>query len=153
MGMITKRTVVSLLMFITITTLPAFAQHQQMQNVQNASTSQTYNNVNKANVSINWAHLNLTNDQSKKIKELDAQWERIQQLIRPKIIRDQQQLKNVMSNPNADEDLIRKLNNDIMLRQKQLRFEATENFLSKRRVLTTGQRETLHKMMIPQQQK
>ena len=150
MGMITKKTVVSLLIFTTMSVLPALAQHQQMQNVQNASASQTYNN-NRANVNINWGLLNLSNDQLKRIKDLDTDWERIQQLIRPKIIRDQQQLKNVMSNPNADEDLIRKLNNDIMLRQKQLRFEATENFLSKRRLLTPEQRENLHKMMIQQQ--
>lgn len=139
-----KNTLTSIILGLIITSGPLFAQ--DMQQVQSVSTSQTYA---KSYGNINWLTLDLTDEQKRQIKTLNDDWKRVQQLIRPKIIRDQQKLKNVMSNPNADEDQIRKLQGDIMLRQKQLRFEATENFLSKRRVLSNEQREKLHKMMVP----
>lgn len=140
-----KNSLILAIIAIAFTTNSLFAQN--MQHVQNASTSQTYS---KGYGNINWLTLDLTTEQKKQIKALNDEWKRVQQLIRPKIIRDQQKLKNVMSNPNADEDQIRKLQSDIMLRQKQLRFEATENFLSKRRILSDPQREKLHKMMVPE---
>lgn len=96
---------------------------------------------------INWDGLNLSEYQKTKLLELEREWTKINQLIRPKIIRDQQQLKNIMRNPNAQEDQIRALQSDIMMRKKQLQIEATENFLSKRRLLTEEQRQKLHAMM------
>ena len=143
-----KNTITSIITGIVLINYPVFAQ--DMQQVQNVSASQSYSNsISKSYSSINWLNLDLSEDQKKQITTLNEDWKRVQQLIRPKIIRDQQKLKNVMSNPNADENEIRKLQGDIMLRQKQLRFEATENFLSKRRVLSNPQREKLHKMMSP----
>lgn len=115
------------------------------QQVQNVSNSASTNNLN--NYRIEWSQLNLNDDQMKRIRELDAQWKSVEQIVRPKIIRDQQQLKNIMNNPNANEDQIRKLQKDIMVRQDQLRYEAIENFLSKRRILNQEQREKLHKIM------
>lgn len=98
-------------------------------------------------VNINWSGLELTNEQMVQMESLDNQWQKVQQMVRPKLIRDQQTLRNVITNPNLNEDYIRKLQRDIMLRQEQLRYEATENFLSKRRLLNKDQREKLHKMM------
>lgn len=142
-----KSSVIVIFMGILLSQLTAVAQVQNQQ-VQNVSQSRASSNFsNKGLVNINWTQLNLSEDQAKKMNELDDQWGRIEQLIRPKIIRDQQQLKNIMSNPNADDEQIRNLQRDIMTRQEQLRFEATENFLSKRRILNTKQREVLHKMM------
>ena len=143
-----KNTLTAIIIGIVLINCPVFAQ--DMQQVQNVSASQSYNNsFSKGYGSIDWLNLDLSEDQKKQITTLNEDWKRVQQLIRPKIIRDQQKLKNVMSNPNADENEIRKLQGDIMLRQKQLRFEATENFLSKRRILSNQQREKLHKMMSP----
>ncbi|MEW5821428.1 MAG: Spy/CpxP family protein refolding chaperone [Cyanobacteriota bacterium] len=142
---------ITLILIITISffSLPAYSQQQQTQQIQNVSLQQNLNNISKPSFNINWSELNLTAEQSVKINQLDEEWKRIQQVIRPRLVRDQQQLKNIMKNPDTDEDRIRKLQNDIMLRQKQLRYEATENFLSKRRVLTPEQREVLHKKIIP----
>lgn len=142
--MITKSRCLILSILLSLNFSQAFAQSP----VQNVSLSQSRVTVNKGMTGINWSELNLSKDQQNSIKKLDQEWSRVEQLIRPKIIRDQQQLKNVMSNPNADDNLIRKLQNDIMLRQKQLRYEATENFLSKRRLLNQDQRKMLHKQMI-----
>ena len=143
-----KNTLTAIIIGIVLINCPVFAQ--DMQQVQNVSASQSYNNsFSKGYGSIDWLNLDLSEDQKKQITTLNEDWKRVQQLIRPKIIRDQQKLKNVMSSPNADENEIRKLQGDIMLRQKQLRFEATENFLSKRRILSNQQREKLHKMMSP----
>lgn len=145
--MVSKHLLQFMIPVVLLNILPAFAQQEP--GVQNVSIQQGYSTEPRMNTSINWENLDLSDEQEVKIKELNEDWKRIEQLIRPKIIRDQQQLKNVMSNPNADEDLIRKLQRDIMLRQKQLRFEATENFLSKRRILNPDQREKLHKYMMP----
>jgi Spy/CpxP family protein refolding chaperone len=141
----------SLLICSFILNLSASAQVQQSSVSSKSSVVNTSETISSKSYSdIEWSDLSLTEDQLSKIQELDEEWKRVEQLIRPKIIRDQQQLKNIMSNPHIDEDQIRKLQRDIMLRQEQLRYEATENFLSKRRLLNTKQRETLHKMMSQQ---
>lgn len=140
-----KNTALCLFLLIYLSILVPNA-YSQTQNTSYSQSSGGYNN-NRGNVSIDWQLLNLTEDQKRKIKELDLQWTSLEQTIRPKILRDQQQLKTIMVNPNADDNQIRKLQKDIMIRQEQLRYEATENFLSKRRLLNDEQRQKLHKMM------
>lgn len=101
----------------------------------------------KGLINVNWNQLNLNTVQQKRINELDNQWKQLENLVKPKIIRDQQTLKNIIKNPNVKESNIRQLQKDIMLRQEQLRNEATENFLSKRRLLNSNQKTQLHKML------
>jgi Spy/CpxP family protein refolding chaperone len=144
-----KNLFISGLIYVVFTGMPALSQVQPASMSQSSKSLSSENLTTRNYTQINWGKLNLSSEQMEKIQSLDKEWMRIQQLIRPKIIRDQQQLKNIMSNPEVDEDLIRKLQRDIMLRQEQLRYEATENFLSKRRILTSEQREKLHKMVSP----
>lgn len=144
--MITKSKLLVLLTLLSFS-FPQPIVQSQVQNV-NLSQSTRSNSIAKGMNTIDWNELDLSKSQMETIQKLDEDWSQVEQLIRPKIIRDQQQLKNVMGNPDADENLIRKLQNDIMLRQKQLRYEATENFLSKRRVLSPDQRKKLHQQMI-----
>jgi len=91
-----------------------------------------------------WEELNLTPAQEQRIKELDKKWQEVRGAIKPKLYRDQDQLKHLMLNPNASDDQIREIHKHIFVQQQQLRYEALENFLAKRRVLTQKQREKLH---------
>jgi len=109
--------------------------------------NQPCNVSQKGYMNVNWNQLNLSSTQQKKINDLDIQWRELEHLVKSKIIRDQQNLKNIIKNPNVQEEKIRNIQRDIMLRQEQLRNEATENFLSKRRILNSKQKIILHKMI------
>ncbi|MFH0703131.1 MAG: hypothetical protein V2B14_06315 [bacterium] len=96
---------------------------------------------------IKWEVFNLTYEQKQEIQDLDSQWQKINYAIRPGLIRDQQQLKLLLTNTDSTDNQIRELQKQIFSKQDQLRYEALENFLSKRRLLTAKQRKMLQKML------
>ncbi|EKE03756.1 MAG: hypothetical protein ACD_20C00156G0001 [uncultured bacterium] len=104
------------------------------------------------NISINWECLNLTEKQEQKFALFDQDWEKIQTIIRPKLTRDQERLKLMLTNPNISDTQIKELQKQIFIRQEQLRYYALNNFLSKRRLLTPNQRIMLHEMFLIQYQ-
>ena len=104
------------------------------------------------NISINWECLNLTEKQEQKFALFDQDWKKIQTIIRPKLTRDQERLKLMLTNPNISDTQIKELQKQIFIRQEQLRYYALNNFLSKRRLLTPNQRIMLHEMFLIQYQ-
>ena len=105
--------------------------------------------IEKNNVSINWEKLNLSKEQGKNIEMLDMKWKKINETIRPQILRDQQKLKCVLKNQNATDSEIRQIQMQILMNQNRLKYEALELFLDKRRLLTPIQRKKFH-MLIPE---
>lgn len=98
-------------------------------------------------ININWERLNLTPKQERSIQVFDKEWQQMKSLIRPKLIRDQERLKLMLANPDVSDVQIRELQKQIFVKQEQLRYEALENFLAKRRLLNSHQREILHEML------
>lgn len=96
---------------------------------------------------IKWDHLKLSNKQKAQIQNLDQQWKEVSSIIHPKLVRDKERLKLMMFNADVSDNDIREVQKQIIAKQDQLRYEALENFLAKRRVLTQKQREMLHKML------
>jgi len=101
--------------------------------------------INKMN--INWEYLNLTPKQKHEVAILDKRWKKVNAFIRPQLLSNQQKLKTLLSKPNIPDEEIRELQKQIFLEQTQLRSEALENFLSKKRLLDNKQRQVLLKML------
>ena len=101
-------------------------------------------------VEIKWNRLRLSDKQKVQIQSLDQQWKETNAIIRPALERDKARLKSLISNPAMPDNAIREVQKHIIAKQDQLRYEALENFLAKRRILTLKQRETLHKMLSKQ---
>ncbi|OGH97013.1 MAG: hypothetical protein A2104_09655 [Candidatus Melainabacteria bacterium GWF2_32_7] len=100
----------------------------------------------KNGIDIRWECLNLTPRQEQKFAEFDKDWERIYSIVRPKLIRDQERLKLILTNPDVSDIQIKELQKQIFIKQEQLRYYALENFLSKRHLLTPKQRIILHEI-------
>ena len=83
-------------------------------------------------VNISWESLHLTSGQEKEILILDQQWAQIRDLIRPRLIRDQECLKLMMINPDITDSQIREMQKYIFIKQEQLRYGALEIFLAKK---------------------
>lgn len=98
-------------------------------------------------ISIRWEYLNLTQRQQQKMQVLDREWCEIQSLLQPKLIRDQEKLKLMLTNPDVSDTQIREIEKQIFIKQEQLRYYAMENFLAKRRILTVKQKVVLHEML------
>ena len=96
---------------------------------------------------INWDCLDLSSKQKKQINILDKDWQTLNSDVRPGLLKDQANLKLMLNDPNSSDDKIRELQWKILSKQQMLRYEAMENFLSKRRLLSPKQRVILQQML------
>ena len=97
---------------------------------------------------IKWERLNLTQCQRKSIRSLDMQWQGISLHLRQKIIKDQRRLRCLLGNQFVTEEQLRKVYYRILRNQRELRKEALENFIKKRRILNYSQKKTLHNKLL-----
>jgi len=98
---------------------------------------------------IDWSELDLSPQQVHYIQSLEQQWRQKYRTVHPQLSAKRQQLRQMMSNPNADSRQMLSVQQDIQDHEQALREEATRVFMEKRRVLSHDQRKALHEMMYP----
>lgn len=97
--------------------------------------------------SIDWEQLNLNSDQKTHIQDLDSQWKSIYNQLAPNIRQKEAKLLQMMNNPHSNEAEIMKLQNEINQDKIELKQQATELFLSKRKCLKPEQKKRLMEMV------
>jgi hypothetical protein len=127
---------------LLLANMPAFAEVA----ATHGDTPESYTLKNHP-CNINWEGLHLSRRQARDIRNLDIQWQSIRDLIRPALIRDQECFRLMLINPDVTDNQVREMQKEIFIKQEQLRYEALENFLAKRRVLNGKQRIMLHNML------
>ncbi|MEI7475115.1 MAG: hypothetical protein WCK67_10110 [bacterium] len=101
----------------------------------------------KAAPTIDWTSLGLNEDQMQKVGALDAQWHNSSKDVIPKIKEEQEQLNKTLENANASSQEIREASKRVISSESQLQLAAMENFIAKREVLTTEQRNKLLELL------
>ncbi|MDX2083983.1 MAG: hypothetical protein SFZ03_01170 [Candidatus Melainabacteria bacterium] len=97
---------------------------------------------------VRWDMLNLSVDQRQKLDSLDKDWKDTYVQVYPQIIRDREELRHLINQPNSDDNRIMLLQNRIHQNEERLRNEATQTFLSKRKLLRPDQMGRFRQMMI-----
>ena len=88
---------------------------------------------------INWDSLNLTPYQKKRIEMLDREWNFINATIRPGLENEQKLFEKFLNDPCSNEYTLRNLYLQILAKQNQLKYQALEVYLAKRRLLSKSQ--------------
>jgi Spy/CpxP family protein refolding chaperone len=96
---------------------------------------------------INWSQLNLSQDQSSTMRQLDSEWQQMYSDIYPQLSRDKARLRQMLHSPNANESDIMALESRIHENEERLRQGATRIFLNKRKHLSPQQQQSLRRMM------
>ena len=96
---------------------------------------------------IDWSSFNLSLRQINQIRVYDNDWKIRSSILKSDLIKYQKRLKYLFSDPNAKNSDIRELQWQIFVKQQQLQYEALENFLNKRQVLSYEQRVRLHQIL------
>lgn len=96
---------------------------------------------------VNWDSLDLSDSQRNNLKNLDNRWKSTVSDIVPRIQTNERKLKQLMQSSKPNEGEILKLQQQIHEDKTQLKMEATEIFLHKRKVLNNQQQEKLQKMI------
>ena len=96
---------------------------------------------------IDWAHLELTPEQSQQIHSLEAQWNQEYMQMQPSVIDEQKRLTRLLSDPRSDPLEVMTLQQSIARKKEHLRASATASYLRKRQVLNDGQRQVLEDMI------
>ncbi len=96
---------------------------------------------------VNWESLELSDDQRLRLTELDHQWHQTAEEAVPRIQRNQQRLRQLMASPNPSEEDVLAIQQRIHQDKLNLKMQATQIFLMKRKVLTPPQQAKLRKML------
>jgi Spy/CpxP family protein refolding chaperone len=98
-------------------------------------------------LAVNWSKLNLTDQQSKKIEELEQQWRHDYAQLKPAIAEDQTRIAKLLGEHDSDPVEIMSVQASLARKREQLSALAMSNYLKKREVLSENQRRTLEIMM------
>lgn len=101
-------------------------------------------------VQVNWDRLDLSSQQRNSLNNLDEQWHGTVSEVAPRLHENERKLKHLMRSPNADEEEILSLQQQIHKDKAQLKMEATQIFLNKRKVLNKEQQQKLRNMINPE---
>jgi Spy/CpxP family protein refolding chaperone len=96
---------------------------------------------------VDWNKLNLTQTQSQQIDQLNGQWSKDYNEIKPVISDDQQKLQKLLADHNSDPVEVMALQQQIARKREQLNGLATANYLRKRQVLNENQQFNLEQMI------
>ncbi|MCA9805951.1 MAG: hypothetical protein KC777_28480 [Cyanobacteria bacterium HKST-UBA02] len=102
---------------------------------------------------IDYEKLDLSNDQSLKIQQLDQQWFDTYQKMHPKIQEKQQQLKKLMASPNSDPTELIMLQQKIDKENSELKSFAISIWTKKKEILNDAQKEKLQILIRDELQK
>ncbi len=100
-------------------------------------------------VDVRWDTLNLTPDQSSRIRQLDDQWQDTAGNVIPQIKKDKEELVRLLNSPNSDSRRILELQNRINGNKTRLQQAAMQTFLQKKQQLNNDQRMMLKMQMSP----
>jgi len=98
-------------------------------------------------VQVQWERLELSQDQRSNLTHLDKQWQNRYTELVPRIQANEQKLRRMMNASHPDEREIMQLQQQIHEDKLQLKMDATQIFLHKRRVLSQDQDKKLMKMI------
>ena len=98
-------------------------------------------------LAVDWSKLNLNNQQTKRIQELEEQWRRDYGQLKPAIYEDQRKIGRLLGEHDSDPVEIMSLQASLDRKKGQLSALALSNYLKKREVLTDNQQRTLEIMM------
>lgn len=96
---------------------------------------------------VDWTKLNLTQQQSQQISQLDSEWRAKFTQVQPQIAQNQQKLQQLLSDSKADPLEIMATQQNIARLKESLRNDATTNYLRKRAVLNEPQQHQLEAML------
>jgi Spy/CpxP family protein refolding chaperone len=96
---------------------------------------------------VRWNTLNLDQSQASRINSFEQEWKQTYTQVYPQIIRDREELRQLLNMPDSDEERIMLLQQRIMGNEEKLRNEATHTFLKKKKILRPNQKLKLRKMM------
>lgn len=96
---------------------------------------------------VDWSRLNLTAAQNAQVQQLEDEWARQYNEIRPVIVEDQQKLTRLLANHNSDPVEVMALQQSIARKKEQLNGYATINYLKKRQLLTENQQFNLEQQI------
>lgn len=100
-------------------------------------------------VDVRWDTLNLTPDQSSRMRQLDDKWQNTAGDMIPQIKKDREELVRLLNSPNADPGRIMELQNRINTNKARLQQAAVQTFLQKKQQLNNDQRMMLKMQMSP----
>lgn len=98
-------------------------------------------------VQVQWERLELSQDQRSNLTHLDKQWQNRYSELVPRIQANEQRLRKLMNASHPDEREIMQLQQEIHEDKLQLKMDATQIFLHKRRILSQDQDKKLMKLM------
>lgn len=98
-------------------------------------------------IEVQWERLELSTSQRSNLTTLDRQWQGRYAELAPRIQANEQKLRALMNSAHPDEHEIMRLQQQIHEDKMQLKMDATQIFLHKRRILSREQDERLMKMM------
>ena len=96
---------------------------------------------------IDWSKLNLSAQQSQQIQQLQQDWERQYNEIKPGISDDQRKLTRLLADHTSDPVEIMALQQSIARKKEALNAAATANYLKKRQLLNDNQQHSLELMI------
>lgn len=96
---------------------------------------------------IDWTRLNLNQQQSQSITQLDSEWRAKYQQLQPQILQKQKKLQELLADSKSDPLEIMSTQQSIARMRENLRNEATTNYLRKRAILTETQQHQLEAML------
>lgn len=96
---------------------------------------------------IDWTKLNLNPQQNQHIQQLEGQWSKDYNTIKPAIVEDQRKLTKMLEVHDSDPVEIMALQQSIARKKEQLNQLATTNYLQKRKVLNETQQHSLEQMI------
>jgi hypothetical protein len=100
-----------------------------------------------AHCCVDWARLNLTPAQNNQIEQLNAEWNKDYNEIKPVIVENKQKLQKMLSDHNSDPVEVMALQQQITHKREQLTGLATANYLKKRQILNENQQFNLEQMI------
>ncbi len=98
---------------------------------------------------INWEDLDLSDEQTQRLHQLDAQWAQTYNRLHPQIKQDQFILRKLMESPDGTPEAMMRVQNRLERNRHQLHTSATHILMQKKQSLTDDQRQQLHDMMAP----
>jgi Spy/CpxP family protein refolding chaperone len=96
---------------------------------------------------VDWNKLNLTSGQSQQIDQLNCEWTKDYNELKPVIVDDQQKLQKLLADHNSDPVEVMAMQQQIARKREQLNGLATANYLRKRQVLNENQQFNLEQMI------
>jgi hypothetical protein len=93
-----------------------------------------------------WTKLNLSDDQSKQVQEIEAAWDQKYHELMPSLLDDQHKLSKLLGDHNSDPVEIMTLQTSIARKREQLNAVALATYLKKKAVLDDNQKHLLELM-------